>query len=490
MRIESLPDIFSVGQTAAVAFRGCESGIGHDTYTTVCAFLNRFGGDLFLGVRENGTVVGVPERAAPQMVRDFIRVVTNDTLLHPSCYLNPELLPYEGRTILHVHVPPSAEVHSYRSVIYDRVDGSDRPVTMGRAIATLYLRKQSIFTEQRIYPYVTMEDLRGDLLPRVRRAAGRHALARHPWQDMDDMQLLQSARLYGTDMSTGRRGFNLAAILLLGRDEVIRNVCPAYRTDLMACRGSRERYDRRETLCGNLVESFDTVMDFAREYMPERLFLEDFHQISLRDILAREVISNLLTHREFSSGYPARLVITSDRMRTENASRAARDGPVTPEDPEPDAKNPIIAAFFQIIGRADGLGTGVRNLFRYSRLYSGRDPQLREGDVFRAVIPLAAARSAVPPAPIHSAALDGDGNLDILSLADAAPDLENTQQIILRLLREDPGLTQQQLQERIGCSLRTIKRGMARLQQRGILTRLGNNRTGTWQVNGSFRAFS
>jgi len=40
-----------------------------------------------------------------------------------------------------------------------------------------------------------------------------------------------SVKLYGTDMVTGEKGFNLAAILLLGRDDVIMNVCSAYETD-------------------------------------------------------------------------------------------------------------------------------------------------------------------------------------------------------------------------------------------------------------------
>ena len=36
----------------------------------------------------------------------------------------------------------------------------------------------------------------------------------------DEVALLRSAGLYGTDIATGETGFNLAAILLLGRDEV------------------------------------------------------------------------------------------------------------------------------------------------------------------------------------------------------------------------------------------------------------------------------
>lgn len=47
---------------------------------------------------------------------------------------------------------------------------------------------------------------------------------------MTEEELLRSAGLYGTDVATGESGYNLAAILLLGKDEVIQSVCPAYET--------------------------------------------------------------------------------------------------------------------------------------------------------------------------------------------------------------------------------------------------------------------
>ena len=36
------------------------------------------------------------------------------------------------------------------------------------------------------------------------------------------------------------------------------------------------------------------------------------------------------------------------------------------------------------MGRADELGSGTRNLYHYTRLYSNADPVLEEGDTFTA----------------------------------------------------------------------------------------------------------
>ena len=55
---------------------------------------------------------------------------------------------------------------------------------------------------------------------------------------------------------------------------------------------------------------------------------------------------------------------------------------MTPENVRPRAKNPIIAGFFREIGRADRLGSGVRNLYKYSKDYGGADPVFTEGNNF------------------------------------------------------------------------------------------------------------
>jgi ATP-dependent DNA helicase RecG len=48
----------------------------------------------------------------------------------------------------------------------------------------------------------------------------------------------------------------------------------------------------------------------------------------------------------------------------------------------------------------DELGSGIRNTYKYSKIYSGAEPVFTEGDVFRTIIPLTmqAPPQATPPA--------------------------------------------------------------------------------------------
>lgn len=482
MDSKTVKAILNIGETVAAEFKRCGNGIESDTYESVCSFLNRFGGDIFMGVLDDGTVNGVPPKAAPDMVRNFITVISNPALFTPTIYLSPEILEYEGHTIIHVHVPPSAEVHSYKKVIYDRVNDADVKVTATTQIAQMYIRKQNIFTERKIYPYASIDDLRTDLLLRIRQMAVNHAGGSHPWENMTDEDLLRSAGLYGTDVATGESGYNLAAILLFGKDEVIQSVCPAYETDALVRKVNVDRYDDREIVRTNLIESFDLLMDFIKKHLPDKFFLEDENRVSLRNIIAREIVSNTLMHREYTSSYAAKLVIKKDQMYTENANRAAGNGSITLENLEPNPKNPLIASFFRNIGRADRLGSGVHKLFRYTKFYSGKDPVFEEGDVFRIVVPL-----------------DDDYSFDMgigsETNRETNPEIKETNRETdrkdffkinmaktLAIITEEPSITQSELKDKLQISLMSVKRLMKTLQDNGMIERIGSNRKGYWKI--------
>jgi len=257
--VEKLEKAIVMGETIAIEFKRCGGSIESDTYESVCSMLNRFGGDLYLGVEDNGTVKGVPEKATQDLIRNFISMVGNVDVISPTVYLTPEVLDYKGAKIIHIHIPPSSEVHSYKKVIYDRVGDSDVKVTATGQIAQMYIRKQKIFTEKKVYPHIKDEDLRLDMLPQLRQLA-QVRNDKHPWVKLTDGELLQSAGLIGEDAETGKIGYNLAAIMLLGRDGVIFSIDPVYRTDAIVPLDESYSFDARskkapKTENGALIEA-------------------------------------------------------------------------------------------------------------------------------------------------------------------------------------------------------------------------------------------
>ncbi|MDR1136145.1 MAG: putative DNA binding domain-containing protein [Clostridiales Family XIII bacterium] len=470
-------DILAVGETVAVEFKRCGGKAEADTYETVCSFLNRFGGDIYLGVEDNGSVVGVPGKAALGIIKNFIGIVSNPDMINPTVYLAPEVFEYEGKKLVRIHVPPSSEVHSFKKVIYDRVDDADVKVTATGQIAQLYIRKQRIFTEKKVYPYVRDEHLRFDLLPRIRQLA-MNRYKDHPWKAMSDDELLQSAGLIGEDLEIGAKGYNLAAVMILGRDEVIKSVSPAYRTDALLRKVNFDRYDDRLVVETNLIDSYDLLMGFATKHLLDKFYLEGDARVSLSRAIAREMLVNCLIHREFTSSFIAQFVIEKDLMYTANANRAETGDMITPDNFRPNPKNPIIASFFRNICLADELGSGVRNLYRYGKLYSGKAPQLIDGDIFRIIVPLDDAYSFDAQIGKAQTAKSNRKNCG----SDCGMDCTTAEISVLEFLKKNPAATHERIATEIGKSIRTAQSVVRSLKKKGLLTREGSRSVGLWIV--------
>ena len=374
------------GEGISVEFKECRRTLSRNVYETVCAFLNRHGGSLLLGVSDSGEVTGVDPDCVGQIKRDFVTAINNPQKLHPPAYLSIDEVEIEGKTILRVYVPESSQVHRCNGRIFDRNEDGDFDITdHTRQVADLYHRKQVTYSENKIYPYATLNDLRKDLIAKCRKIA-RLRREDHPWANMDDLNLLKSAQLYQTDPETAKSGVTLAGILLLGKDSVILSAVPHHRTDLILRKVNLDRYDDRDFVSTNLVESYERIMAFVAKHLPDPFYLEGDMSISIRDAIFREVASNILIHREFMNAFPAKFIIERGQVRTENSNKPHGFGLINPATFSPFPKNPVIARFFREIGRADELGSGVRKLMKYGKSYGGSDPELIEGDVFRMIV--------------------------------------------------------------------------------------------------------
>lgn len=208
-----------------------------------------------------------------------------------------------------------------------------------------------------------------------------------------------------------------------------------------------------------------------------------------------EMIANTLIHREFTSSYTAKFVIEKDRMYTENANRSSGDGIITPDNMEPNPKNPIIASFFRNIGWSDRLGSGVRNIFKYSKYYSGEEPEFVEGDVFRIIMPLNEDYSYDNPQndSIDELERKNEEKLeknqkrfgeksekDQIEIKNGR--ITDIQKQILEILSEDNQCSARKIAEQIGVSSRSIESNIKKLKGYGMLTRHGSARSGYWKV--------
>lgn len=388
MKINKIKEIIKDRENINVEFKQSHNKLNKDVFESVCAFLNRSGGHLLLGVEDKGNIVGVAQDAIEKVKKDFVTSMNNSQKISPTFYLSIEEINIEGKTILYIYVPESSQVHRCNGKVFDRNEDGDIDITDNtNLVSAMYMRKQGTYTENRIFPFAEISELKQELLIKVRKMAANEK-ANHPWKAMSDLELLKSAGLYLKDPQTGKEGITLGGILILGSEELIHAALPHYRTDAIMRRVNVDRYDDRDDIRVNLLESYERLMQFISKHLNDNFYLEGDRRISLRDKIFREVVSNLLIHREFANPFPAKLVIEKDRVYTENSNKSHGNGIIDPENFSPFPKNPTIAKFFKEIGWVDELGSGVRNITKYNKIYSGAIPTFVEGDVFKTIIPL------------------------------------------------------------------------------------------------------
>lgn len=389
MTAEFMRDLLSNEEKITVEYKTCQYGIQEEVYETVCSFSNRYGGYIIMGVEDDGSPIGINPNMVKSMKKNFVNQLNNPDKMSPTLYLTIEEFDYDGKLLLWVFVPPTSTVEKCSNRVYDRNEDGDMDITDSPIqLQSLYNRKSNTYAEHRIFPYVTTDDLRMDLMDKVRNLA-KSRFPDHAWLTMSDEDILKSAGLWERDFASGLQGYNLAGVLLLGKDEVIRSCCPGYITDAICRKENIDRYDDRLQVSTNLIDAYEMLMDFVAKHTSDKFYLINGVNTSIRGIIAREVIGNILVHRDYSSAYPAKVIIEKDWLRTENWCIPRRHGNIMSDEFTPYPKNPLIQQFFVNIGRTDSIGSGVRNLYKYTPVYSeGGKPELIENDVFRISIPL------------------------------------------------------------------------------------------------------
>lgn len=460
MTTELMRQLLSKDEKITIEYKECQNGIYDDVYETVCSFSNRYGGYIIMGVNDGGIPIGLNRNMIKDMKKNFVNQLNNPGKMSPTLYLSIEEFEYEGMTLLWVYVPPTSTVEKCANRIYDRNEDGDMDITDSPIqLQNMYNRKSNTYVEHKIFPYVSLDDLRLDLMNKVRNLV-KSRKPDHDWLQMSDQDILKSAGLWEKDFSSGVQGYNLAGVLLFGKDEVIRSCCPGYVTDAIYRVENLDRYDDRLQVATNLIESYELLMEFVAKHTSDKFFLVDNVNTSIRDLIAREVIGNILVHRDFSSAYPAKLIIEKDWLKTENWCVPRRHGNIMSDEFTPYPKNPLIQQFFANIGRTDTIGSGVRNLYKYTPIYSeGGKPELFEDDVFKISIPL---------------------NKIVAESAKESKTLSKREQKIYDMICENIHLSVEQVMAELDISRATVFRDYAKIKR--VTGAAYDKNTSTWAL--------
>lgn len=468
LTIEEMKEMINTGEKIDVEFKKSENGLNKDIYETVCSFNNRNGGHIFLGVEDKTReIVGVNPKEVDKMKKDFTTAINNANKINPPMYLTPQDHVIDGKTIIYIRVPEGTQLRRLNGRIMDRTHEGDIDITdNAELVYKMYARKQSTFFVNKVYPNLGLEFLDFDVIRRAKKMAVSR-VDNHAWTNMSEEEILRSSGLILTDPDTGKEGITLAAILLFGKDSTIMSVLPQYKTDAIFRIKDMDRYDDREVIITNLVDSFRKLMDFGKKHLNDSFVMEGDQSISARDKILREIISNILAHRDYANAYTAQFVIEKDKIFTKNSNLPHGHGELQLNKFEPFPKNPPISKVFREIGYADELGSGMRNTNKYTKMYSGGTPVFVEDNIFQIIIPMeGVAGLQVGPE---------EGSNVVIQ----ATELE---QEVIDVLFKNPEQTIGELSNEIGVSKKTVSKRIKSLKDKGIIERVGSDRKGYWKI--------
>ena len=345
----------------------------------IVAFANSEGGCLYVGVDDNGSIVGLTDSAE---VFQTLSHLCRDRCIPP---ISPVLEQYtvENRDIVALTVMPALNrLKLYRTAggrFYLRV-GQDKKDATGRELMRIAQAAGELHYDESPVWETTLRDLAQETFAAYHEAQFGLALADHLEQSQLSVEaLLRNLRL--ADNVDGEWRLTVAGLLIFGTDP--QRFMPHSRLSAVAFAGFDEDadiLDRRE-ITGRLPQIITDARLFLERNIrqPARELGFQREDLPLYDRKALgEAVVNAVAHRDYSlSGSQIRLFVFADRVEVRSPGRLPNS--ITLDNIRLGVhaeRNRRLATLLTQLGYMSAIGTGIpRLIIRLSRLLSGREPE-------------------------------------------------------------------------------------------------------------------
>lgn len=447
-------------------------------FPTICAFLNSDGGKIVIGYSREQDIQSLSQPDIDRFSIEFRQLATGHKgFLNPAWSFNLSVESAGSDMFIIIEVPKGNGVFKSGDKVYVRNRSENEWLEDFDRINKLYQSRRGS-SEREILPNLSINDLDLGILNKIRGIVERRDTS-HKWLSMSDKAIIESSMLYRKDQFTSVEGYTRAAVLLLGKDTSISGMIPGYKLDIFIRKENVDRWDDRKIIETNLIDTRSKALEFLKGYLPEDFYLEGVQRMDLRDLILREVIGNVIVHRDYGDPGPTDIVVGNDRIVARNPNIVHyHKGPLDLDNFVHYPKNPVIRRFFNELGWSDEAGSGIRNVKKYLDIYTkGAKPDFIEDDQFTTIIPL-----KVSTIGNHSVNLMG-----LFSIATSEIDVEHQE-----LLSELPlssevssGSDEEFAQKYMGT---LIKNGgnliEVKLLKERYMKLYGNENMGSWKENG------
>ncbi len=428
-----------------------KTSFNEDVIETLVAFSNTKGGTVYVGISDNSELKGI--QIGKETIVQWINEIKNKTA--PQIIPDIEVLAIEGKEIVSISVKeyPVKPV-STRGRYYKRVGSSNHFLSIPDVV-NLHLKTVNSSWDFYLKDNKTIKDISIEKVQKL-----IDTISRRNKVAIED------------DPFTFLRKYQLIV------DEKITNACwLLFMPDMDACTtvelgrfSSSTLIKDSLTLHGDLFYEKDEIMNFILKHINKQIIIsgrlenEEHWDYPLEAL--RELVLNMVIHRDYTSSYDSILKIFDDYIEFYNPGALPVDidlEHLLSNDYVSQPRNKLVAEIFKASGLIEKYGSGIKRVLRAFENYGLKMPEF---------IPM------INGFRVKAFSTSFFSNTD--NVPDNVPDKRLQQ--ILSLIAKNDKILLQDIADKFNVSKRTIRRDIEKLKQEKRLKRIGNEKSGYWEI--------
>ena len=415
----------------------------------ICGFANAQGGTIYIGIDDNGSVCGVKD--SKKLLEDIPNKVVN----YMGIVVDVNLHRQDRLEYITIAVEPSNVPVSYRGKYYYR-SGSTMQELNGVALQQFIIKKMGHTWDDITNDNATIDVIDREAIDYFLKNGYENGRVKKDEIDAPTEVVLQNLHLLS---DTGK--LKNAALLLFAK--VPQRYFPCVQFKIGRFGHSEADLIIQDVIEGNIIQMADRVVDVLKsKYLTSPIRFEGMRRIEKLEVpeeALREILYNAIAHKDYM-GAPIQMRVWDDRVEVWNEGGLPEGyTPATllaQHSSRPRNKN-IANAFFKA-GFIDAWGRGYKKILEGFEAAGLPVPTIEEVDGGVRV----------------TFKRNNQGNPQVTQ--------QKTQQKIVALIENNPQITTQEMADSIGIDRSNVYRNIKKLQEQGIIRRVGPDKGGYWEI--------
>ena len=406
-----------------------------------------------------------------------------------------------------MEIPASSSLHTNQAdEAFMRVGDKSRKLTFDERMQLMYDKGERYYEDTAVYG-ATIDDIDMDAVADYAKLVG---YGKSPLQylrenngfvrpnkkaaikrEQSDARISSAEREQARPEVNGEEEVSTACILLFGKYP--QKFFPRARTRFIRYEGVDEKVGaemnviKDVTFEGTILNQIKKTIEFIETQVREHTFLGQHAQfVTKRDypeFVIQEMTVNACCHRAYNfKGTEIQIKMFDDRLVFESPGKLP--GQVKPNNIRHThfSRNPKIAAFLKAYHFVKEFGEGFDRICREQEANGANVPSFRTDEfILKITVPKVSEKVNVNDERVDINVTEKVNTTE--NVTDASQKTsQKTSQKIIDLIKEDPYISTSKMAEIIGVDRRNIARNIKKLQEQGIVRRVGPDKGGFWEV--------